>query len=90
MKSTKKELVEMLIECNRIMEITLKPSKWGIQVDKSKATKTRKLRGSVFPKGSGLNYDLKHKIKCPFCAKEMQGFELMHYKCKKCNEYFTN
>ncbi len=33
---------------------------------------------------------LNNEAKCPFCAEEMQGFELTHYKCKKCNQYFTN
>lgn len=33
----------------------LKPSKWGINVDKSGATETYPLRGTVFPKESGLN-----------------------------------
>jgi len=28
--------------------------------------------------------------KCPLCGEEMKGIELTHYKCKKCNEYFTN
>ncbi len=28
--------------------------------------------------------------KCPICLEEMKGIELTHYKCKKCNEYFTN
>ena len=28
--------------------------------------------------------------KCPFCSTEMNGIQLTHYKCKKCNEYFTN
>lgn len=28
--------------------------------------------------------------KCPLCGEEMIGIELTHYKCKKCNEYFTN
>lgn len=28
--------------------------------------------------------------KCPICSEEMKGVELIHYKCKKCNEYFTN
>lgn len=27
---------------------------------------------------------------CPLCGEEMKGIELMHYKCKKCNKYFTN
>lgn len=27
---------------------------------------------------------------CPFCGEIMCGIELTHYKCKKCNEYFTN
>jgi len=27
---------------------------------------------------------------CPICGEEMDGIELTHYKCKKCNEYFTN
>ena len=28
--------------------------------------------------------------KCPLCGEKMKGIELTHYKCKKCNEYFTN
>ena len=28
--------------------------------------------------------------KCPFCSEEMTGIQLTHYKCKKCNEYFTD
>ena len=28
--------------------------------------------------------------KCPICSTKMKGIELTHYKCKKCNEYFTN
>jgi len=36
----------------------IKLSKWGIKVDESKATKTHKLRGTVFPKDSGLNSKL--------------------------------
>lgn len=28
--------------------------------------------------------------KCPVCLEKMKGIELIHYKCKKCNEYFTN
>lgn len=30
-------------------------SNWGLKVDKSKATKSFPLRGTVFPKESGLN-----------------------------------
>ena len=33
----------------------LKPSVFGIVVDKSKATKIFPMRGTLFPKGSGLN-----------------------------------
>jgi transposase-like protein len=29
-------------------------------------------------------------INCPFCSNEMKGIKLTHYKCKKCNEYFTD
>lgn len=39
----------------------LKPSTWGVQVDKSKAKETYPLRGTVFPKESGLNYSPKEK-----------------------------
>jgi hypothetical protein len=35
----------------------LKPSGWGIRVDKSNATETYHLRGTVFPKESSLNYE---------------------------------
>lgn len=28
--------------------------------------------------------------KCPLCGEEMKGIELTHYKCKNCNEYFTD
>lgn len=41
--------------------IKLKLSKWGIKVDKSKATKTTKLKGTVFPKDSNLNSTLDMK-----------------------------
>jgi hypothetical protein len=27
---------------------------------------------------------------CPICSTKMKGVELIHYKCEKCNEYFTN
>ena len=27
---------------------------------------------------------------CPFCSEQMKGIKLTHYKCKNCNEYFTN
>lgn len=37
----------------------LKPSKWGIRVDKSNATETYPLRGTVYPEESGLNSDRK-------------------------------
>ena len=35
----------------------LKPSGFGIIVDKSKATKKYPMRGTVFPKGCRLNYE---------------------------------
>lgn len=38
-------------------EIKIKPSGYGILVDKSKATKTRHIRGKPFPKESGLNHN---------------------------------
>jgi hypothetical protein len=28
--------------------------------------------------------------KCPICGEEMNGIVLAHYKCNKCNNYFTN
>ena len=28
--------------------------------------------------------------KCPLCGEEMNGIKLTHYKCKNCNEYYTN
>lgn len=27
---------------------------------------------------------------CPICGEKMNGIVLTHYKCKKCNEYYTN
>ena len=27
---------------------------------------------------------------CPFCSEQMKGIKLTHYKCKNCNEYFTD
>lgn len=27
---------------------------------------------------------------CPFCKNEMKGIKLIHYKCPKCEEYFTD
>ena len=27
---------------------------------------------------------------CPFCNTKMKGIQLTHYKCKNCNEYFTD
>jgi hypothetical protein len=33
---------------------------------------------------------LGHPVRCPICSEEMKGIELTHYKCKHCNEYFTN
>lgn len=40
----------------------------------------------------GAIYDKKEfkTSNCPICSSEMKGFELTHYHCKKCNEYFTN
>lgn len=32
----------------------------------------------------------KRSINCPFCGKSTRGFVLTHYKCKACNEYFTD
>jgi hypothetical protein len=28
--------------------------------------------------------------KCPLCGETMNSIELTHFKCKKCDEYFTN
>jgi len=76
----------------------LKPSKWGIKVDKSKATKTHELKGSVFPKDSDLNVNIETKeikitFTCEHCKKVMeltptevdklkQGSKLVH-NCPK-------
>lgn len=27
---------------------------------------------------------------CPLCGKDMKGFILTHYKCKECNQQFTD
>jgi len=27
---------------------------------------------------------------CPLCSTKMHSVTLTHYKCKKCNQYFTN
>jgi transposase-like protein len=37
-----------------------------------------------------LYIDRDLNTKCPFCSSEMKGIEIIHYKCKNCNEYFTN
>lgn len=37
-----------------------------------------------------LLYLKKAACKCPVCSTEMKGIELTHYKCEKCNLYFTN
>ncbi len=37
-----------------------------------------------------LNSYPKRITNCPVCTEEMKGIELTHYKCKHCNEYFTN
>ena len=36
-----------------------------------------------------LNLFSNSTCKCPLCGKKMKGIEVTHYKCKKCNEYFT-
>ncbi len=40
--------------------------------------------------GNKLVTDGEIKAKCPACGSEMSGFVLTHYKCKNCNESFTD
>lgn len=30
------------------------------------------------------------KSNCPFCGEEMIGYSIVHYKCHRCDESFTN
>ena len=39
---------------------------------------------------SQLDNDNNLVCKCPFCSTEMKGIKFIHYKCKNCNEYFTD
>lgn len=34
--------------------------------------------------------DNKLICKCPICGNEMMGVKMVHYKCNRCDEYFTN
>lgn len=52
-----------------------------------------KHEANVLPTGEGQSNipDVSSSVcKCPYCATEMKGIELTHYRCKNCNLYFTN
>lgn len=48
----------------------------------------------VFAMINGINWAFRvldePVCNCPYCGKSMKGIELTHFKCKTCNEYFTN
>lgn len=108
MKLPKKQIIEMLINCNQILES--KPT-MDVPQDSSKVIALLKGKEATYELWASQKTDkmdeyidsfnqIKYSIEkleslnplcgCPICGESMKGIQLVHYKCKGCNEHFTN